>query len=78
MSQVLVLIEHSGGELSGNTAELLAAAALLGEPAAVVVAEPGASADLAAGLAALGAATVYAAESAGAAAQRGSPKGAPP
>lgn len=66
MSQVLVLVEHSGGDLSGTTTELLAAAALLGEPAAVVVAEPGATADLAAKLAPLGAATVYAAEVAGA------------
>lgn len=66
MSQVLVLVEHSGGDLSGTTTELLAAAVLLGEPAAVVVAEPGATADLAAKLAPLGAATVYAAEVAGA------------
>ena len=67
MSQVLVLIEHSGGALSATTGELLAAAALLGDPAAVVVAEPGAVGDLAAQLGALGAATVYTAEVAGAA-----------
>lgn len=67
MSQVLVLIEHSGGALSATTGELLAAAALLGDPAAVVVAEPGAVGDLTAQLGALGAATVYTAEVAGAA-----------
>ncbi|MEO7349304.1 MAG: electron transfer flavoprotein subunit alpha/FixB family protein [Terrimesophilobacter sp.] len=66
MSQVLVLIELTGGKVADSAGELLAAAAVLGEPAAVVVAEPGAAKALAADLGALGAATVYAAGVAGA------------
>lgn len=66
MSQVLVLIELTGGKPADSSRELLAAAAVLGEPAAVVVAEPGAAKALASDLGALGAATVYAAEVAGA------------
>ena len=58
MSKVLVLVEHSAGTPASSTAELLAAAATLGEPAAVVVSETDAAA-LAAELGALGAATVY-------------------
>ncbi|MFC5500775.1 electron transfer flavoprotein subunit alpha/FixB family protein [Lysinimonas soli] len=60
MSKVLVLVEHNAGALASSTAELLTAAAVLGEPAAVVVSETDAGA-LAAELGALGAATVYAA-----------------
>jgi electron transfer flavoprotein alpha subunit len=57
MSKVLVLVEHSDSAPASNTAELLAAAATLGEPTAVVVA---ASPDaIASALGALGAATVY-------------------
>jgi electron transfer flavoprotein alpha subunit len=41
MAEVLVLVEHSGGEVKKITNELLTAAARLGEPAAVVVASPG-------------------------------------
>jgi electron transfer flavoprotein alpha subunit len=61
MSQVLVLVELADGAPVDSARELLAAAAILGEPAAVVVAEPGAAAALAPALGALGAGTVYAA-----------------
>jgi electron transfer flavoprotein alpha subunit len=57
MSNVLVLIEHTGSTPAGNAAELLAAAARLGEPAAVVVSSAQ-DAALAKALGALGAATV--------------------
>ncbi|MBX3311207.1 MAG: electron transfer flavoprotein subunit alpha/FixB family protein [Cryobacterium sp.] len=60
MSQVLALIELADGKPSDTAAELLAAAAVLGEPAAVVVTE-GAAGDLAKELGKLGATTVYAA-----------------
>ena len=63
MSEVLVLVEHSDNVVSAFTAELLSAAARLGEPAAVVVGKPGTAESLAAELGKLGAATVYAAES---------------
>ncbi len=66
MSQVLVLVELTDGKPADSTRELLAAAAVLGEPAAVVVAEPGAAKAIAGDLGALGAATVYAAGVAGA------------
>jgi electron transfer flavoprotein alpha subunit len=64
MSEVLVLVDHSDGEVRKVTFELLTAARRLGEPAAVVVGEPGTADKLTAGLAAYGAAKVYAAESA--------------
>jgi electron transfer flavoprotein alpha subunit len=63
MSEVLVLVEQHEGALAKVTGELLAAAARLGEPAAVVVGKPGTAESLAADLGALGAAKVYAAES---------------
>lgn len=63
MAQILVLAETSNGAIRPVTAELLAAAALIGTPAAVVIAAPGAGAELAAELGALGATTVYVAES---------------
>ena len=66
MSQVLVLVELSDGAPVQATGELFAAAAIIGEPAAVVVAHPPAPARLATTLGALGAATVYAAPVAGA------------
>ncbi|CAN5156440.1 electron transfer flavoprotein subunit alpha/FixB family protein [soil metagenome] len=66
MSQVLVLIELVDGAPAASSRELLAAAASLGEPAAVVVTEPGVHADLASALGTLGAATVYLAAVAGA------------
>jgi electron transfer flavoprotein alpha subunit len=61
MAEVLVLAEHSGGEVRKVTCELLTAAARLGEPAAVW-AGPGA-ADGRARLAEYGAARVYVADS---------------
>ncbi|MHB1172414.1 MAG: electron transfer flavoprotein subunit alpha/FixB family protein [Lacisediminihabitans sp.] len=59
MSHVLVLVEHANGQPAASTGELLAAAARLGEPAAVVVAPPGAEGVPAESLGALGAATVF-------------------
>ena len=64
MSEVLVLAEHADGHLKKLTSELLAAAAALGEPAAVVVGAPGTAAALAEELGAAGATKIYAAESA--------------
>ncbi len=66
MSRVLVLVEQVDGIPDASAAELLAAAASLGDAAAVVVAEPGLSASLGAALGALGASTVYVASVAGA------------
>ncbi len=63
MSQVLVLVEQHGGVIAKVTGELLAAASQLGEPAAVVVGRPGTAESLVGELGALGATTVYAAES---------------
>jgi electron transfer flavoprotein alpha subunit len=63
MAEVLVLVEHSGGEVKKVTNELLTAAAKLGEPAAVVVGAPGTAAKIKDGLARYGAAKVYVAES---------------
>jgi electron transfer flavoprotein alpha subunit len=65
MSKVLVLIEHRDATPASNVAELLAAAAQLGEPSAVVVTSADAAA-LATALGALGAATVQVATVAGA------------
>lgn len=62
MSLVLVLAEHSHGTLKSNVGELLAAAAIIGEPAAVIVREPGATDDLVSALGALGAGTVFVAD----------------
>ncbi|MGH3821258.1 MAG: electron transfer flavoprotein subunit alpha/FixB family protein [Pseudonocardiaceae bacterium] len=64
MAEVLVLVEHSGGEVKKVTNELLTAAARLGEPSAVVVAAPGVAGKLTDRLAAYGAAKIYVAESA--------------
>ncbi|MES1169206.1 MAG: electron transfer flavoprotein subunit alpha/FixB family protein, partial [Leifsonia sp.] len=58
MSKILVLIEHADSKPAANAGELLAAAALLGEPHAVVVASADA-APLASALGALGAANVH-------------------
>ena len=64
MANVLAFIETSvSGAVSNSAAGLLGAAAKLGTPVAVVVTRPGAGAVLAEGLAALGAAKVFAAES---------------
>jgi electron transfer flavoprotein alpha subunit len=61
MSKILVLVEHSDAKPVAQTAELLAAAAQLGEPSAVVVSSTDAAA-LATALGALGAATVQVAK----------------
>jgi electron transfer flavoprotein alpha subunit len=64
MSHVLALIDLSPtGEIRSTAAELIAAASRLGTPVAVVAAKPGAGADLAKALGALGAAQVYVGES---------------
>src|SRR5664279_5954189 len=63
MSEVLVLVEQHDGAISKVTGELLTAAGRMGTPAAVVVGKPGTAESLAAELGALGAATIYAAES---------------
>jgi electron transfer flavoprotein alpha subunit len=63
MAEVLVLVEHSGGEVKKVTNELLTAAARLGEPSAVVVATAGTVGKLRDRLAAYGAAKIYVAES---------------
>lgn len=65
MPHALVLASHSNGALAPSTAELLAAAAVVGDPAAVIVVEPGQEGDLAAQLGALGAAQVFIASSVG-------------
>jgi electron transfer flavoprotein alpha subunit len=65
MPHALVLASHSNGVLASSTAELLAAAAVVGDPAAVIVVEPGQEGDLAVQLGALGAAQVFIASSAG-------------
>lgn len=67
MSEVLVLADYTDAGLRKVTGELLAAAARIGTPAAVVVGVPGTADRLAGELAAAGAAKVYAAESAEAA-----------
>jgi electron transfer flavoprotein alpha subunit len=63
MAEVLVLVEHADGALKKISAELITAARVLGEPAAVVVGKPGTAAPLVEGLKAAGAAKVYVAES---------------
>jgi electron transfer flavoprotein alpha subunit len=63
MAEVLVLVEHSAGEVKKVTNELLTAAAKVGEPSAVVVGTPGTASKLKNRLAAYGAAKVYIAES---------------
>jgi electron transfer flavoprotein alpha subunit len=63
MAEVLVLVEHSEGELKKVTAELITAARALGEPSAVVVGAPGTAEPLIAGLKEAGAEKVYVAES---------------
>ncbi len=63
MAEVLVLVEHTEGEVSKVSYELLTAARELGEPSAVVVGSSGAAAKLADGLRAHGAEKIYVAES---------------
>jgi electron transfer flavoprotein alpha subunit len=62
MSEVLVVVEHSGGAVKKVTLELLTLARKLGEPAAVVLGEPGTAAGLSDRLGEYGAAKIYAAE----------------
>jgi len=62
MSEVLVVVEHSGGVVKKVTLELLTLARGLGEPAAVVLGEPGTAQALSAKLGEYGATKVYAAE----------------
>ncbi len=64
MAQVLILAQHIDGEPAAGTGELLAAAALAGEPAAVVVVDDGDGSELAAKLGTLGAQSVYVASAA--------------
>jgi electron transfer flavoprotein alpha subunit len=63
MAEVLVLVEHADGALKKITAELITAARVLGEPAAVVVGKPGTAEPLTDGLKEAGAAKIYVAES---------------
>ncbi len=63
MAEVLVLVEHADGDLKKVTSELITAARVLGEPAAVVVGKPGTADSLVDGLKAAGAAKIYVAES---------------
>lgn len=63
MAEVLVLVEHAEGASKKVTAELITAARVLGEPAAVVVGKPGTAEPLVDGLKAAGAAKIYVAES---------------
>jgi electron transfer flavoprotein alpha subunit len=63
MAEVLVLVEHAEGALKKVTSELITAARVLGEPAAVVLGGPGTAAPLVDGLKAAGAAKIYVAES---------------
>src|SRR3954467_6814967 len=63
MAEVLVLIDSVNGKPAKSASELLTAARLLGEPAAVVIGAPGTAAALRDQLAEHGASKVYAAES---------------
>ena len=63
MAEVLVLVEHAEGALKKISAELITAARVLGEPAAVVVGAPGTAEPLVDGLKRAGAAKIYVAES---------------
>src|ERR1700744_1222718 len=63
MAEVLVLVEHADGALKKVSSELITAARVRGEPAAVVVGKPGTADPLVDGLKAAGAAKIYVAES---------------
>jgi electron transfer flavoprotein alpha subunit len=63
MAEVLVLVEHAEGDLKKVSSELITAARVLGEPAAVVVGRPGTAEPLVDGLKSAGAAKIYVAES---------------
>jgi electron transfer flavoprotein alpha subunit len=62
MPQVLVLVDHHNGTITKVTGQLLAAAARIGTPAAVLVGPPGTTQPLVTTLGELGAATIYTAE----------------
>lgn len=62
MTNVLVLVEHTEGELKNSTRELITAARVFGTVGAVVVGAPGTTEKLQPALAAAGAETIYAAE----------------
>ena len=64
MSEVLVVVEHSGGAVKKVTLEMLTLARTLGEPAAVVFGTPGTAEALQEKLGEYGAAKIYVAESA--------------
>ncbi len=63
MAEVLVVVEHSGGEVKKVTLEMLTLARELGTPAAVVLGGPGVAAALVDRLGEYGAVKVYAGES---------------
>jgi len=63
MAEVLVLVDHEGGEVKKVSYELLTAAARLGEPSAVVIGAPGTAAGMKEALARYGPAKIYVAES---------------
>jgi electron transfer flavoprotein alpha subunit len=63
MAEVLVLVEHADGALKKVSSELITAARVLGEPAAVVVGKPGTADPLVDALKSAGAAKIYVAES---------------
>jgi electron transfer flavoprotein alpha subunit len=63
MAEVLVLVEHFEGAVKKVTSELITAARVLGEPAAVVVGKPGTADPLVDSLKSAGAAKIYVAES---------------
>src|ERR1700742_199675 len=63
MAEVLVLVEHADGALKKVSSELITAARVLGEPAAVVVGKPGTADPLVDGLKGAGAARFSVAES---------------
>jgi electron transfer flavoprotein alpha subunit len=63
MAEVLVLVEHADGALKKVSSELITAARVLGEPAAVVVGKSGTADPLVDGLKSAGAAKIYVAES---------------
>ncbi len=65
MSEVLVLVDHADGDVKKPTYELLTLAARLGEPSAVFIGAAAQSADVAAKVAAYGAAKVYAIDDSG-------------
>ena len=63
MAEVLVLVDHTDGEVKKVTFELLTVAREIGEPSAVVVGAPGTASKLTEQLGAYGAEKVYVAES---------------